>query len=119
MDGKFEVLDEVIRQYRRFNAQGTQLNVRFLPPPDDEIITDSITHFESCVDALFGYVLENIEDADMVGLVIQDENNEENIQRDKPRGFIFRRKDQLFVEVIWNLFEKVAQSNAKLMHWTL
>jgi hypothetical protein len=26
MDGKFEVLDEVTRQYRRFNAQGTLLN---------------------------------------------------------------------------------------------
>jgi ribosome-associated translation inhibitor RaiA len=44
----------------------------------------------------------------MVGLVIQNEN------KDKPIGFSFRRKDQLFVEVIWNLFEKAAQYNAKL-----
>jgi hypothetical protein len=43
----------------------------------------------------------------MVGVVIQNQNN------DKPIGFSFRRKDQLSVEVICKLFEKVAQSNAK------
>jgi hypothetical protein len=98
MDGMFEVLDGVNRQYRRFNAQGTQLKVRLLPPPDDEVIPDPITHFESCVDALFEYALKNVEDTDMVGFFIQNEN------KDKPIGFSFRRKDQLSVEVISKLF---------------
>jgi hypothetical protein len=34
-------------------------------------------------------------------------------QKYKPIRFSFRRKHQLSVEVIWKLFEKVAQSNAK------
>jgi hypothetical protein len=36
MEGKFEVLDEVNRQYRRFKAQGTQLKLRLLDAPDDD-----------------------------------------------------------------------------------
>jgi hypothetical protein len=159
MEGKFEVLEEVSRQYERFKAQGTLLKVRVLPPPevipesevipdndidvipddvsqvipddDSEVIPDAdsevipghdsevipyndkdvspdpITHFESCVNALFEYALKDIEDSDMVGVVIQNENI------DKPIGFSFRRKDQLSVVVICKLFEKVAQSNAK------
>jgi hypothetical protein len=34
-------------------------------------------------------------------------------QKDKPIGFSFRRKGQISVEVIWKLFEKLAQSDAK------
>jgi hypothetical protein len=131
MEGKFEVLEEVNWPYERFRAQGTLLKLRLLPPPevipdddskaipdddsevildndnevtrddDNEFSPDPITHFESCVGALFEYELKNIEDSDMVGLVIQNQNN------DKPIGFSFRRKDQLSVEVIWKLFDKV------------
>jgi hypothetical protein len=39
MEGKFEVLEEVSRQYERFKAQGTLLKLRLLPPP--EVIPDS------------------------------------------------------------------------------
>jgi hypothetical protein len=108
MEAKSEVLDEVNRQYMRFNAQGTELKVSLLPPPN-EGTPDPITHFESSVNALFGYALENIEDTDMVGLVIQNENT----QKEKPIGFSFWRKKPLSVEVIWKPFEKVVQSNAK------
>jgi len=45
----------------------------------------------------------------MVGVTI---SNEDNVQ-DKPIGISFRRKDQLSEEVIWCMFEKVAQSNAR------
>jgi hypothetical protein len=57
MEGKFEVLDEVNRQYRRFNAPGTQFKLRLLTPPDDddnEVITVPISHFESCVNRCLG-----------------------------------------------------------------
>jgi hypothetical protein len=112
MADTFEVLDEVNRQYQRFNAQGTQLTVRLLPPPDDSNI-DPITHFESSMNARFNYILRNVDGSDMVGLVIQNESTEEKTQTDKPIGFSFRRKDQLSTEVIWSLFEKVTQSNAR------
>ena len=114
MADTFEVLDEVNRQYRRFSAQGTQFTVRLLPPPDDDDSQiDPITHFESSMNALFDYALRNVDDSDMVGLVIQNESTNDNTQKDKPIGFSFRRKDQLSTEVIWRLFEKVNQSNAR------
>jgi len=45
----------------------------------------------------------------MVGIIIQNQVN----QNDKPIGISFRRKDQLPGEVIWNVFEKVSQSNSR------
>jgi hypothetical protein len=54
------------------------------------------------VSALFEYALKGIENSDMVGVVVQNEN------KDKPIGFSFRRNDLLSVEVILKLFEKVA-----------
>jgi hypothetical protein len=48
----------------------------------------------------------------MIALSIVNENSEENT-KDKSIGFSFRRKYQLSVGVIWKLFEKLAQSDAK------
>jgi hypothetical protein len=45
----------------------------------------------------------------MVGITI---SNEENIQ-DKAIGISFRKRDQLTPDVIWSVFGKVAQSNAR------
>jgi hypothetical protein len=45
----------------------------------------------------------------MVGITI---NNEENVQ-DKAIGISFRRKDQITPDVIWSVFGKVVQSNAR------
>ena len=98
---------ETTRQYRRFNATGTQLSVRLLPPPLPD--TDPITHFLVGMLDLFEYALGNCSESDMVGVTISNEVNEQ----DKPIGISFRRKDQLIEEEIWSMFEKVAQSNAR------
>jgi hypothetical protein len=45
----------------------------------------------------------------MVGITI---SNEDNVQ-DKAIGISFRRKDQITPDVIWSVFGKVAQSNAR------
>jgi len=45
----------------------------------------------------------------MVGITISNEVN----LLDKPIGISFRRKDQLSDEVIWSVFSKIAQSNAR------
>ena len=45
----------------------------------------------------------------MVGITIHNEVN----LLDKAIGISFRRKDQLTEEVIWSVFSKVAQSNAR------
>jgi hypothetical protein len=58
---------------------------------------------------LIEYALKDFADSDMVDLSI---SNEENVQ-DKPIGISFRRKDQLTADIIWNVFQKVTQSNAR------
>jgi len=112
MDRRFEIEDEITRQYRRFSAVGTQLTVRLLPPPEDsDPVTspDPINHFLASVNELFEYALQNVSDSDMVGITIQNEVN----QNDKPIGLSFRRRDQLSGDVIWSVFEKVSQSNSR------
>jgi len=47
-------------------------------------------------------VLLDVGDSDMVGITIRNQVN----QNDKPIGIIFRRKDQLSVDVMWSVFEK-------------
>ena len=61
------------------------------------------------MNALFEYVLQDVMDSDKVGINIQNQVN----QNDKPIGISFRRKDQLSGELVWSVFEKVSQSNAR------
>jgi len=68
-----------------------------------------VGHFLASVNELFDYVLQDVSDEDIVGISIQNQVN----QNDKPIGISFRRKDQLSGEVIWSVFEKVSQSNAR------
>jgi len=105
---RFTIDSETNRQYRRFNAVGTELIVRLLPPAvgDD---SDAITHFQASVNDLFDYDLRDVDDADMVGITIRNEVN----LLDKPIGISFRRKVQLSEAVIWSVISKVAQSNAR------
>ena len=105
---RFTINNETNRQYRRFNAVGTELIVRLLPPAvgDD---SDAITHFKASVNDLFEYALRDVDDSEMVGNTIRNEIN----LLDKPIGISSRRKDQLSDEVIWSVFSKGAQSNAR------
>jgi hypothetical protein len=60
------------------------------------------------VNERFEYALQNCQDSDMVGLTIRNVN-----VQDKTIDISFRRKYQLSEDVIWSVFEKVAQSNAR------
>jgi hypothetical protein len=104
---RFTIDHELTRQYRLFNAEGTQLTVRLLPPFEGED-PNPMSHFLASVTELFEYALRDCEDSDMVGITI---NNEVNVQ-DKAIGVSFRRKGQITGDVIWSVFE-VAQSNAR------
>ena len=109
---RFTIDSETDRQYSGFNARGTELTVRLLPPAigDNQ---DAITHFQTSVNDLFDYALRNVDDSDMVVVTIYNEVN----LLDKAIGISFRRKDQLSEEVIWSVFSKVAQSNSVIMPW--
>ena len=97
MARKFEIDDTITRQYRRFNAVGTQITVRLLPPSNN---VDPVNHFLAIVNGLFAHVLQNVSDSDMVVMTIHNQIN----QSDKPIGISFRRKDQLSADVIWSVF---------------
>src|SRR5215510_10290731 len=138
----FDILSERMREYRRFNATGTQITVRLRPPTDTEpeivdpdtepsnqaidnsspstpeppnsptlppTAANPVAHFLASVKELFEYALRDVQDGDMVGVSIRNEEN----QSDKPIGLSFRRKDQLTGEVIASVLEKVAQSDAR------
>jgi hypothetical protein len=108
MSELFTVDDESNRQYRRFNAVGTQLTVRLAPPPEEEG-TDPVTHFLNSMTELFEYALLNSNDSDMVGITIHNEVN----QNDKPIGISFRRKYQLSGDVVWSVLEKIRRSRIR------
>ena len=71
--------------------------------------SDPVGYFLASVNELFEYALHYVSDSDMVGITIQNRVN----LNDKAIGISFRRKDQLSGEVIWSVFEKVSQSNAR------
>jgi len=105
----FTIEEEQTREYRRFNAQGTQITVRLLPPPEGEENLKPMSHFLVSVTELFEYTLRDLEDNEIIGITI---SNEVNV-KDRPIGISFRRKDQIKGDVIWSVFEKVDQSNAR------
>ena len=105
----FTIEEEQTREYRRFNAQGTQITVRLLPPPEGQEYPNPMSHFLVSVTELFEYALRDLEDSYMVGITI---SNEVEVT-DRAIGISFRRKDKITGDVIWSVFEKVAQSNAR------
>ena len=82
---RFDILDRNTREYRRYNAIGRQITARLIPPSDN---SDPVTHFLASVNDLFGHVLLDVDDSDMVGITIRNHVN----QNDEPLGIIFRRK---------------------------
>ena len=108
MSQPFEILEVEAREYSRHNTRGTQWKVRLNPTPEIPL-PDPVSHFVDSVNNLFEHVLEDVGDADMVGITIHNEVN----QSDKPIGFSFIRKDQLSSDVIWSVFDKLSQSNAR------
>jgi hypothetical protein len=105
---RYTVDGEINRRYERFNTVGRQLTVRLLPPYEGED-SNPMSHFLTGVSDLFEHTLCDCDDSDMVGITI---SNEGNVQ-DKAIGISFRWKDQINSDVIWSVFEKVAQSNAR------
>jgi hypothetical protein len=71
---RFTIEEEINRQYRRFNAVGTQLTVRLLPPTERED-SSQMSHFLASVSDLFEHALQNCDDSEMVGITISNEKN--------------------------------------------
>ena len=63
----FEIFEVLTREYRRFNTRGTQWKV-LLNPPAETSLRHPVKHLVASVNNLFDRVLENVGDADMVGI---------------------------------------------------
>jgi len=108
MDRRFLIVDEITRQYGRFNVVGTQFTVRPLPPSDEDQ-SDTTSHFLDSVTHPCEHVLRNCNNLDVVGFSIRNEVN----MRDKAIGISCRPKDQLSANVILNVCDKVTQFNSR------
>ena len=106
MDSRFTIVDEIARQYRRFNTTGTQLTARLLPPSDE---SDPISDFLDSVNDLCNHALRDCNDFDKVDISIRNETD----IKDKAIGISFRRKGQLSADVFLNVWEKVIMSNSR------
>ena len=81
--------------------------MRLNPPftPD----ANHVDHFLASVNDLFEHGQLDVGDGDILGIAIHNESD----QNHRPIGISFRRRDQLSVDAIWSVFEKVKQSNAR------
>ena len=65
MSQRFEVLEEISREYRCFKTTVRQIRVGLNPPTDPK--TNPVEHFLASVNDLFEHVLQAVGDADMLG----------------------------------------------------
>jgi len=84
MARRFEIMDTNTREYRWYNAVGSHLTVRLVPPSDNN---NPVAHFLPSVNDVFEHALRDVDGSDMVGMTIQNQVN----QNDKPNGISFRR----------------------------
>jgi hypothetical protein len=84
MAHRFEIVREILRDYRRFGTFGKQFTVRLNPPSEPD--RNPIDHFLASVNELFEHVLHDVQDSIIVGVAIRNEVN----QSDKPIGLSFR-----------------------------
>jgi hypothetical protein len=71
---RFTIDGKMNRQYWRFNSVETQLTVRLLPP-QQEVDSNTMSHFLASVSDLFEYALHNGDDSNMVGITISNKVN--------------------------------------------
>jgi hypothetical protein len=110
MSRYFTVQEEVTRHYRRCKAEGREQTVRMTSPPVARAAEqDPAQYFAHSVDDLFDKTLRDLDSSGMVGISIHNADN----QQDKPIGLSLRRRYQISRVVLWSVFEKVTQANAK------
>ena len=102
---------EIRKEYRRFNAVGTQQTVRLNPISVAD--TNPVRHFLAGVKDMFQHALQNVRDADMVGIAFHKDSN----RNDRPIGLCFRRRHQLPGDVIWSVFEMQPSQILDLTLW--
>lgn len=94
MSRNYDVVTEVVGEYRLFEVIGTQHTVRYIT--QTKANTNRVINFLARVNDLFEHAVQDVTDGDMVCMAIPGEVN----QNDKSIGIIFRWKDKLCGDVI-------------------
>lgn len=102
----FKILKQIRKNYKRFNAFGTQTFVQMNQIEDGT--ADPVGYLKSAFEHLLVHVKKDIDATDMVGITIK---NTESIM-DKDIGISLRRSSELNIDVVWSVISKVIQSNA-------
>ncbi|XP_046397765.1 uncharacterized protein LOC124164478 [Ischnura elegans] len=103
-EGKFLLIDEAERFYKRFNTVGMAIRIKLRKcPPNvsplnwiEGTLTEILEHIKS----------KNVKECDHLGMTISTD-----ISPEKSIGISFRRADQLSPDVVFDTFAKFAQSN--------
>lgn len=61
------------------------------------------------MDELLEYILRELDSSGMVGISIPNADNEQ----ERPIALNFRKRDEIWRDVLWSVFEKVKQSNTR------
>jgi hypothetical protein len=93
-------------KFPQFNATGRSMLIKFKSPGEK---LEPTKYLKECITALTNYLVKEVTDRDLVGLRIR---NTENLQV-KVVGISLRCRDQLKPDVVWSVFGKVIQSNAR------
>ncbi|KAK5648726.1 hypothetical protein RI129_003618 [Pyrocoelia pectoralis] len=89
---------------KKFNTTCKSLRFTF----NDETCKDNpLAWLQSAFEELHAYIVKDATPSDRIGVTLRNPNFP-----DKPVGISFRRVDQLSVEVIMSVLDKVMQSNA-------
>ena len=90
-------MDETSKSFPKCNTTGRSLLVKFRSPGKEQ---DASTYLKESITALTSYLVDEVNDRDLIGLRIR---NTENVQ-DKVVGISFRSHDQLKPDLV--LFPK-------------
>ena len=94
------ILDDTCKSFPKFNTTGRSLLIKFRSPGEER---EPTAYLKKCITELTNYLVEEVNDRDLVGLRIR---NTENVQ-DKVVGISFRRRDQFKPDLVWDFFPKL------------
>jgi hypothetical protein len=95
-----QILNESRKHYERFQAYGRHIVLQIRPCPENQ---NPVTYFRDSLQEILEIIETGVGESDM--LVFQIINSTNSV--DRPIGLSFRKKDQISVDTITYVFEKV------------
>lgn len=101
---KSKIINEYRKRVAKFNLDGHKIVFEIKPVADEE----KLEWFRSAIEEIVRYVVQGVEDDDQIGFTFSSENFKEK----QPGWMSFRRAGDVNVDDVWNILEKVLQSNS-------